>query len=331
MNRKPARPGEFDVIGRHFAPLARGDRGAFGLKDDAALLVPRAGHGLIITTDAIVEGVHFLRTDPPSRIAQKALRVNLSDLAAKGARPRCYFMTTAWPDWVDERWIAAFAEGLAHDQAQFGITLSGGDTVRTPGPLSVSITALGEIKGRGMVRRAGARVGDDVWVTGTVGDAGLGLRVAQGLLPASGVANGTFLLGRYQVPQPRVAFGAGLSRVARGAIDVSDGLVADLGHVARCSGLSLEIDPDLVPLSAAARHVLSRGLVTIADLLGAGDDYEIAFTAPASARRQVLALGARSSTQVSRIGACRKGEAGVVVRDASGTILRPTWTGFTHF
>lgn len=331
MSRKPARSGEFELIGRHFAPLARRDRGAFGLEDDAALLVPRAGHGLVITADAVVEGVHFLRADPPSRIAQKALRVNLSDLAAKGARPRCYFMTTAWPDWVDEGWVAAFAKGLAHDQELFNITLSGGDTVRTPGPLSVSITAVGEIKGRGIVRRAGARAGDDVWVTGTIGDAGLGLRVAQGLLPAPGGASGTFLVGRYQVPEPRVAFGAGLSRVARGAIDVSDGLAADLGHVARCSGLSLEIDADRVPLSAAARDVLVRGQVAIADLLGAGDDYEIAFTAPSSARRQVLALGARSSTQVSRIGVCRRGEPGVLVRDAAGAIVRPTRTGFTHF
>lgn len=331
MSRKAPLPGEFDLIERYLAPLAKGEKGAFGLKDDAAYIAPRAGHGFVITADAIIEGVHFLRSDPPDDIARKALRVNLSDLAAKGARPRVYFMTTAWPAWIDERWIASFASGLAQDQKKFGIHLGGGDTVRTFGPLCLSVTAMGEVRSGGMVRRSGARQGDDVWVTGTIGDAGLGLRVAQVPVERLSPADRKYLLQRYRVPEPRVVLGPHLGKLASSAIDVSDGLVADAGHLAAQSGVALTLSLHDVPLSAAAQHAEAAGLVQKADLLVAGDDYEILLTAPAANRRKIELLGARIGLQISRIGSCHKGAPGVFVLHEDGEPLQFAQTGFTHF
>lgn len=331
MKRPVPRPGEFELIARHFAPLARGEKGAFGLQDDAALVVPRAGYGLVVTADALVEGVHFLRDDPPDLVARKALRVNLSDLAAKGARPRCYFMTTSWPDWVDERWIASFARGLGEDQRLYGIHLAGGDTTRTPGPLTVSITAMGETKGRALVRRNGATAGDDLWVTGTIGDAALGLRVARDEGAGLARADREALLARYRLPEPRVAAGLALTGLASAAIDVSDGLVADVGHMADASHLALEIRSSDVPLSHAALRAVGAGIASVRDLFTGGDDYEIAFTAPPAARARILSAGRRLGVGVTCIGTCRKGAPGVVVRGADGRPVSFSRTGFTHF
>ena len=331
MSRSAPLPGEFELIARHLAPLARAEKGAFGLRDDAALLVPRAGFGLVVTVDAIVEGVHFLRSDPPDSVARKALRVNLSDLAAKGARPRWYLMTTSWPAWVDERWIAEFAKGLAQDQAQFGIRLVGGDTTRTDGPLSISLTAIGEVKGRAMVRRDGARHGDDVWVTGPIGDAALGLRVARGEALGLSRADRALLLERYRVPKPQVEIGLGLAAVAHAAVDVSDGLCADLGHIASTSGVGIDLRLSDVPVSAAARRAIAQGAVQIEELLVGGDDYEIAFTAPVDARRRIVALGRRVGVALSCIGSCRKGPEGVRITDRRGIMVQLPKAGFTHF
>lgn len=331
MKRRAQRPGEFELIARHFAPLARGEKGAFGLLDDAALLVPRPGFALVVTTDAVVEGVHFLSSDPPERIARKALRVNLSDLAAKGARPRCYFMTTSWPDWVDEAWIAAFVGGLEADQRVFGIRLAGGDTTRTPGPLSVSITAIGETKGSAMVRRAGARAGDDLWVSGTIGDAALGLRVARDGAADLPGPDRSLLLSRYQLPEPRVTLGVALAGIATAAIDVSDGLVADVGHLAQCSRMTVEIRAADVPLSAASLRAVGSGWASVRDLLSGGDDYEIAFTAPPAARARIRAIGRRLGVALACIGSCRTGAPDVVVRAANGSPVAFPRAGFTHF
>lgn len=331
MKRGASLPGEFDLIARHLAPLSKAEKGAFGLQDDAALLLPRSGHGLVVTTDTIIEGVHFLQSDPPESIARKALRVNLSDLAAKAARPRWYLMSTSWPAWVDEPWIQAFASGLAQDQAQFGIRLVGGDTTRTPGPLSLSITAIGEARGRTMIRRAGARAGDDVWVTGTIGDASLGLQVARGGLPQLGRDHRAAVLDRYRVPQPRVSAGVGLALLASAAIDVSDGLCADLGHVAATSGVSIELRLPDVPLSVAAERAVMAGSVTRKELLAGGDDYEIAFTAAPSARARVLSLGRRLDVRMTCIGFCRRGAPGVIVTDGQGKVVPVQKAGFTHF
>ena len=331
MKRRAPLPGEFALIARYLAPLARGEKGAFGLQDDAALLEPRRGWGLVVTADAIVEGVHFLRSDPPDRVARKALRVNLSDLAAKGATPRCYFMTTAWPDWVDEAWIEAFARGLGEDQELYGISLAGGDTTRTPGPLSISITAIGEARSGHMVRRAGARAGDLLWVTGSIGDATLGLRVARGEPLDVGGPDRSALLQRYQLPEPRVPAGIAIARIASAAVDVSDGLVADVGHLAQCSRLAVDIRADAVPFSRSVLMSLGTGAVSVRDLLVGGDDYEIAFTAPEAASGRIRAIGRRLSLAMTCIGACRKGAPDVVVRAANGSPVRFSAAGFTHF
>ncbi|MBU6156546.1 MAG: thiamine-phosphate kinase [Alphaproteobacteria bacterium] len=331
MKRRAPRPGEFELIARHLAPLARGEKGAFGLLDDAALIAPRAGHAFVVTADAVVEGVHFLRADPPDLVARKALRVNLSDLAAKGARPRCYFMTTSWPDWVDGPWVEAFARGLGVDQAAFGIHLAGGDTTRMPGPLSISITAVGEVRGPAMVRRSGAKVGDEIWVTGSIGDAFLGLKVARDVPGGLSASDRETLLGRYRLPEPRVAAGLGLAGIASAAIDVSDGLVADIAHLARASGLTVEIRAADVPLSAPALRAVGTGLASVRDLLSGGDDYEIAFTAPPGAAARIRALSRRTGVPITCIGSCHKGAPDVVVRAADGRPVAFPRAGFTHF
>ena len=237
-------PAEFSLIARHFRPLA--GPGALDLRDDAALLMPPPGRELVLTVDAMVAGVHFLPDDPPDLIGRKLLRVNLSDLAAKGAVPLSYLMTVSAPKDTPDAWFAGFAAGLAQDQARYGVTLLGGDTTSTPGPVSLSLTIIGHVAPGTAIHRFGARDGDEIWVTGTIGDGALGLAVALGRL-----ADPTgFLLDRYRLPQPRV--GLELAGIASAGMDVSDGLVQDLGHICRASGLAADIMVDQVPLSEAA-------------------------------------------------------------------------------
>ena len=324
------RRGEFELIARLFAPLARKEPGAFALTDDAAALSPKPGHDFVVTTDAIVAGVHFLPDDPPETIAQKALRVNLSDVAAKGARPRAYLLTAALPADVDDGWLAAFAGGLKRDQERFGVTLVGGDTVATPGPATFNIVAIGEVKSGRMLRRAGAMVGDDVWVSGTIGDAALGLRLLNGEDLALGDKVGRALIARFRVPEPRVDVGQGLIGLAHACLDVSDGLVADLGHIADVGRVGIEIDAASVPLSPAAAAVLASGRASLADLLTAGDDYELAFTASVERRARVKALAAKAKVPLTRIGSVVKGKA-VSVLDRDGAPMALARRGFTHF
>jgi thiamine-monophosphate kinase len=331
MARDGHRPGEFDLISRFLAPLSVSERGAFNLTDDAALISPRAGSQFVVTADAIVEGVHFLRDDPPFRLAQKALRVNLSDLAAKGAQPRAYLMTVAWPAWVTGPWVEDFARGLDHDQKAFGITLVGGDTVSTPGPLSISITAFGEVPRGKMIQRRGARPGDDVWVTGTIGDAGLGLKVALGQLSGATRRQADVLLERYQVPVPRISIARAIAKLAHASIDISDGLLADLEHVSVASRVGLVLKAADIPLSDVATALVGAGVASINDLLVAGDDYEVAFTAPVDARLRIQALSRRTRVRISRIGQASGRVPGVVVRGENGEIIQFSRTGFTHF
>src|SRR5262245_30211691 len=272
MRRRTA--GEFELIRRHLAPLAAGiEPIAFGLTDDAALLAPPRGMKLVVTADALVEGVHFLRRDDPALVARKALRANLSDLAGKGARPWLYFLCVAWPRGVAESTVAAFARGLAADQRRYGIALAGGDTTATPGGLTIAITALG--LARRMVPRGGARAGDEIWVTGTIGDGALGLLAATGKLPRLAARHRAALARRYARPEPRVALAPSLASTARAAMDVSDGLVQDLGHMARLAGLEAAVEERAVPLSAAARAAIAANPALLDRALGGGDDYEI--------------------------------------------------------
>ncbi len=245
--------GEDSLIARYFRPIAT-DPGAFNLDDDAAAL-KSSGDDIVVTTDAIVEGVHFLPDDPPDTVARKALRVNLSDLAAKGAVPAGFVLTLALRH-TDEAWLKPFAAALGEDAAQFGCPLLGGDTVSTPGPLMVSITAFGRVPSGKMVHRSGARPGDRVLVTGTIGDAALGLAVLKGgkvQAAVNDIAARDLLIGRYRVPQPRTALAAIVSEFASAAMDVSDGLAGDLAKLCGVSGVSAVIDVPSIPLSYAAR------------------------------------------------------------------------------
>lgn len=266
---------EFDLIATYFAPLA--GEGAFGLTDDAALLPRRAGYELVVTTDAIVEGVDFFGFDPPDTIARKALRVNLSDLAAKGAEPVHYLLNVSLPHSVTPDWLAGFADGLVRDQKQFDVTLLGGDTGATDGPLSICVTAFGFVPEGKMIRRSGARVGDSVYVTGTIGDSGGGLAILRREPHSLSDADRDVLITRYRVPDPPVPFACALRDIAHASVDVSDGLIADLGHIAAASGVRIIVDGDRVPLSAPLRTLWGEGALPRAAV--AGDDYQIAFTA----------------------------------------------------
>jgi thiamine-monophosphate kinase len=324
--------GEDSLIARYFKPLAT-DPGAFGLTDDVAVL-KALGEDIVVTTDAIVEGVHFLADDPPHTIAKKALRVNLSDLAAKGATPAGFVLTLALRA-VDEIWLAAFARGLGEDARTFNCPLLGGDTVSTPGPLVISITAFGRVPEGKMVHRSGARPGDYVVVTGTIGDAALGLdilrkgRVATAL--ASDTASRDMLVGRYRVPEPRSALASVIRAHARAAMDVSDGLAGDLAKLCAASGVSATIELAAIPLSKAASIALTAGAVTLSKVVSGGDDYEILCTVSPDALEPFAQAASASGVAVSRIGTVVVGKAAPKFLDAKGAELVLARTSYSHF
>ncbi len=334
---RSSRPGEFELIRRLFAPLAAGAPGAFGLADDAAVLAAPGAGDLVITTDGLVAGVHFRPDDPAGDVARKLLRVNLSDLAAMGARGRAYTLVAMLPDSVDAAWLEAFVAGLAADQETFGVTLVGGDTVRTPGPLSLVLTALGEAPAGGVMRREGARPGDIVYVSGTIGDGALGLLVLRGDLgPADGLegAQAEALVARYRVPRPRVDLGPRLAGLATAALDVSDGLVADLGHICERSRVDAVVRVEDVPLSEAAAAVIAARPSMLETVLGGGDDYELLFTAPAEADAAVAALAAALDIPLTAIGEIvspADGGGRVRVRDREGRDMALGRAGYRHF
>jgi thiamine-monophosphate kinase len=317
------RIGEFELIARYFAPLAKGFPGACGLKSDNAYLPADSRHDLVVKTDTVVAGVHFLADEAPARVAAKALRVCLSDLAAGGATPFTYQLSLALPPGWTERWIAAFARGLLADQRHFGIVLCGGDTVQTPGPLTVTITAFGRVPpGRGLTR-ARARPGDRLWVSGTIGDAALGLRAA------SGEISSRFLEDRYRRPQPRTSLGPRLLGIANATADVSDGLLADVGHIADASRLCVVVDRARVPLSAVARRILDAKPALWTAILGGGDDYELVMAVPA-AKAAALQKAARSAgVPVTEIGRFERGQG--VRLTISGAPIAVSRLGYAHF
>lgn len=323
--RPRRRAGEFELIARYFAPLAR-SAPAYDLKDDAAHYEPRPGTRLVLTADAIVEGVHFLADDPPAQVARKALRVNLSDLAAKAARPVGYLLVLHRPRALPDRWLARFADGLAEDQRRFRVGLWGGDTVTTDGPLAISITAIGEASAeRPPLLRAGALVGDVVYVSGTIGDAALGLAALSGRLTDLKPTQRMHFIHAYRLPEPRLDMVPFLARVATAAIDVSDGLVADLGHVADASKLSAELDLARLPLSGQALAHVGDDTQRRLALATGGDDYEILFTAPPGLGGEFEIAGVRV-TAVGRMGLGR----GVQVRDKAGRPVRVRHAGWQH-
>jgi thiamine-monophosphate kinase len=323
-----AKLGEFERIRRFFAPLA--GVGGLELLDDAALVDCRPGYRLVITADAIVAGVHFLPDDPPDLVAKKLLRVNLSDLAAMGAKPLHYLLTTALPTALGADWVASFARGLAEDQEFYGVSLLGGDSVSTSGPPTLSLTAIGEVAAGAEIRRSGARLGDDVWVSGTIGDAYLGLGVLRGGYPQLDSWHRAQLMRRFQLPEPRVALGPALPGLAHAMIDVSDGLLADLGHICETSQTAAVVELAALPMSAAAMAVAAVEPGVALRLAAGGDDYELVFTAAPEVAEAVRQLGLRVDVALARIGRIESGQ-GVRLIDSAGREVMVNSPGYRHF
>lgn len=325
---KPKGLGEFGRIREFFAPLA--GPGGLGLSDDAALLDCPPGKRLVVTVDQLVEGVHFLPDDPPDLVARKLLRRNLSDLAAMGAIPRHYLLTSALPATRDDEWVRRFAKGLGEDQAHYGVRLLGGDSTSTPGPVSLTLTAIGEVADGREIRRGGARPGDRVWVSGTIGDAFLGLKVLRGEYPRLAAEHRAALAARFQLPEPRTALGPRLIGIAHAMIDISDGLLADLGHICETSGVAAEVVLPRLPLSPAARAVVAADEAMRAQLSTGGDDYELLFTAPPEAGAALAALAQELGVAITEIGAIDSGS-GVRLLDAAGREITVAASGWRHF
>ena len=314
--------GEFELIARHFTRPAR--RAQVGVGDDCALLNVAAGQQLAVSSDMLVEGRHFLSTVAPERLGHKALAVNLSDLAACGAEPLAFTLALALPR-ADEAFVAPFAQGLFALADEHGIELVGGDT--TAGPLNICITVFGQVPPGQALLRSGARAGDELWVSGLLGDARLALEVFRGSVALPGEQFQAVRRAMEQ-PQPRVALGMALRGVATSAIDLSDGLLGDLGHVLRRSNVGAAVNVDTLPRSvvlAAMPQALQHEY-----LLAGGDDYELLFTAPAHAHDAVLAAAASAGVAVSRCGSI-EAAAGLRVADARGRKLATPWRGFDHF
>ena len=328
MSNHP-KPDEFELIRRLFAPLAQ-NPGALNLTDDAAIFEPPEGKELIFTADALIEGVHFLATDPAETVARKLLRVNLSDIAAMGAIPIGYLLTAAWPRDVDQDWIAAFCAGLALDQDQFDVTLLGGDTVATDGPMALSLTAIGSVAKGGALKRNNAQIDDRLFVSGTIGDGALGLTAAQGEIDDLPAKELEYLKSRYRLPEPRTDLGPSLVGIAHAAIDVSDGLIADAGHLAETSEVRIIIRQPDVPLSGAARLALAQRPDLSLALLSGGDDYELLFTAPAAVGDRIISIADTCRIAITEIGHVEAGEGiEVIARDGSPLTLQNS--GWRHF
>lgn len=325
--------GEEALIEAYFAPLAAGRAGTFGLRDDCASFTPEPGQDLVLTTDAIAEGVHFLAQDRPEDIAWKALAVNVSDLAGKGAKPVGYLLSLALPQAPPPQWMEAFARGLNGAQQAFGIALLGGDTDRRANaPLSITIMALGAVPSGGMIQRATARAGDLLYVSGTLGDAALGLRLRKGLAlePPMEAGASDWLERRYLRPEPRIGLREALLACASGAMDISDGLVKDLGRLCRAAKVAAEIGAEDVPVSEPAAGLLARRPELRPLVLTGGDDYEVLAAVPPEHAGHFERLARAGGVPVSRIGRLQSG-AGVVVRDATGAALALPATGYDHF
>ena len=320
---------EFDLILRYFAPLSTAEAGAYALLDDAASLAVSPGHELVITKDMMAAGVHFFSHDPPQTLGRKILRANLSDLAAMGATPRAYAMGLALPGDLAPGWLEDFAAGLAEDQAQFGVTLIGGDTIRAADALTLSLTAFGEVPQGQALRRSGARAGDDIYVSGTIGDAALGLLAAEGGLAMLSQPERSALIARYRLPQPRTELGKRLIGRASAAIDISDGLVADLGHICAASAVGARIEAPLVPLSPAAAAACGADAKLLERALSGGDDYELLITAPPMVAGDLASVAKSADVALSRIGAIHEGS-GVRVMTSEGEEMNFASAGYEH-
>lgn len=321
--------GEDRLIARFFKPIAT-HPGALGLSDDAAFIKAPPGCDLVLKTDAIIGGVHFFTDDAAHDVARKALRVNLSDLAAKGAKPLGFLLSLALPKEIGDDWLTGFAQGLGDDAVLFGCPLFGGDTDRTPGPITISIGMFGSVPDGSMVRRAGAKPGDCVFVSGTIGDASLGLALRKGAPWTLSDAQRQHLTARYLLPQPRNALSEAVLAHASAAMDVSDGLVGDFAKLCRASKVAAEIEVARIPLSDAAKAVLAAEPAMLETALTGGDDYEIVCTVPAAKADTFRAAAKAVNVTVTEIGQIKAGE-GARFLGAGGQPLAFKRASFSHF
>ena len=320
------------LIARHFRPLAT-HPGALALADDAAILTPPPGCDLVLTTDGVIAGVHFFPDDPPDTIGRKALRMNLSDLAGKGAKPLGFLLSAALPAGVEEQWLADFAAGIGADAERYQCPLLGGDTDRTPGPTSITIAAFGAVAQGKMVRRSTAKVGDRIIVTGTIGDAALGVLLRRDAQLADRwrltETMREHLRERYLLPQPRTALAEAVLQHASAAMDVSDGLAGDLAKLCRASAVAAEVDVARVPLSEAACAALEADPALIETALTGGDDYEILLTLPAERLASFRSAAEAAGIAASEIGHVVAGQGARFARD--GKVLKLARPSFSHF
>ena len=322
---------ETELIQTYLAPLARGMPGAFGLTDDAALLSHEPGTDLVITSDPIIAGVHFFASDRPGDVAWKALAVNISDLAAKGAEPFAYILTLAFPAPPEHAWMETFADGLRVAQEAFGCRLIGGDTDVTPGPMSIGITAIGRLPSGMFVHRHGAKAGDHVFVTGTIGDAAVGLAIRRDPQLFGHIltdADRSLLVGHYLRPHPRLELGAALRAYASAALDISDGFLKDLGRLA--GNLGIDLNFDALPVSSPVRAALARDVAVTDTILGGGDDYELLVAVPSDAVEAFSRSAAGLGVLVSDIGVLQAGRP-IRVFASDGTQIETSHFGYDHF
>jgi len=327
---------EFDLISKYFRPLSAGAEGALGLLDDGAVLDVPHGFQLVVTTDTVVAGVHFLDTLSPQDIAHKTVGVNLSDLAAMGAQPQAVFLAAQFPPDLTDDWIAGFASGLKSALDPSGALLCGGDTVSTPGPMAFTLTALGHVRSGQALKRSGAQIGDLLFTTGTIGDGALGLKALQGRINDLNDEHRTYLIHRYARPEPRWAFAAEVAKqgFVTAAVDVSDGLVADVVHICDASSVRAVIEAEQIPVSPAARAALQSDNTFLTDILSGGDDYELVFTAPENALGDIEDLSEaynHSITVIGRIEAEDINQNSVQVLDAHGHDIPLNIHGYQHF
>ncbi len=316
---------EFDLIAKYFAPLA--GAGGLGLLDDAAVLTPAIGKDLVISKDILVAGVHFFEDDDPAQVASKALGVNLSDLAGKGASPIGYFLGLALNQDITDSWLEGFSSGLKASQSKYSLCLLGGDTVKTPGPLTISITIFGDVAGGHVIKRSEAKAGDIVYVTGTIGDGALGLVERK---KSGKCSRNAYLLNRYLEPEPRVALGKAMVGIVGAGMDISDGLLADASHMMKASRCGIQIDRHCIPLSPAAKERLAGDKNLWQTILAGGDDYELLLTCRPDRQHALMSVAAQSNTALTAIGVVIEGES-LDLRDENGVLLDYDEIGFRHF
>ena len=324
---------EFDLIKSYFAPLTKNYPEAYNLENDAALISEDADRSTVVTMDTLVEGVHFFSTDPADDIARKVLRVNLSDLAAMGARPKGYTLSISYNASISNDWVKLFTQGLAEDQKKFQCNLMGGDTVFSVGPLTLSLTCFGSVpRGKCLYRTTGEE-GDDIWVSGTIGDSAVGLKLLKEEINSNYPAATSFLIDRYRVPQPKTELGIALLEqgISKTALDISDGLLADVNHIAKGSNLQARITSSRIPLSKAFKDVFKTALgPDICLAATGGDDYELLFTSHRKNRQELIEISDKLNTPITRIGVLAKGT-GVLLLDQENREITVDQYGWEHF